>query len=183
MLVDPGARAAAEPADVIFVLGSGGADRWLEGYELWREGRAPLIVISGGLPDSGSLELARRGVRIPTGADIARDVLVGQLKVPARAVEILPGQPDNTAAEAEGIRALAQARGWRRVLVVTSIAHTRRARFAMDRALGPAGVAVQVRGSRYDTFESAQWWANRGSIRWILTELPKLAAYRLGVGE
>ena len=183
LLVDAGALGPAEPADAIFVLAGADADRWLEGYELWREQCAPLIVLSPGLRDSAGMELARRGVRVPSGADVARDVLVGQLGMPAGAVEVLAGQLDNTAAEAAGIRALASARGWRRVLVVTSLAHTRRTRFAMERALGADGVAVQVRASRYDNFRPSRWWMDRGSIRWILSELPKLAAYRLGLGE
>ena len=183
LLVDPGALAPAAPADAIFVLSGADADRWLEGYDLWREQRASLIVLSPGLRDSAGMVLARRGVRVPTGADVARDVLVEQLGMPADAVEVIAGQLDNTAAEAAAIRALASARGWRRVLVVTSLAHTRRTRFAMERALGPDDVAVQVRASRYDNFRPSRWWMDRGSIRWILSELPKLAAYRLGLGE
>ena len=183
LLVDPRALEPAAEADVIYVLSGADADRWLEGYDLWREQRAPLILLSPGFRDAGGMELVRRGIRVPTGADVARDVLVGQLGVPASAVEIVPGQLDNTAAEASAIAALAAARGWRRVLVVTSLPHTRRTMFAMRRALDPSGVAVQVRATRYDEFEPSRWWAKRGGIRWILSELPKLAAYRLGLGE
>ena len=51
------------------------------------------------------------------------------------------------------------------------------------RVLEPAGITVQVRGSRFDDFQPSRWWSDRGSIRWILMELPKLVAYRLGLGE
>ncbi|MDQ3169895.1 MAG: YdcF family protein [Acidobacteriota bacterium] len=183
LLVDPRAFEPAGEADVIYVLAGADADRWLEGYDLWREQRAPLILLSPGVKDAAGMELLRRGIRVPTGADVARDVLVGQLGVPATAVEVVPEQLDNTAAEAAAIAELAASRGWRRVLVVTSLPHTRRTMFAMRRALDPAGIAVQVRASRYDEFDPSRWWANRSAIRWILSELPKLAAYRLGLGE
>lgn len=183
LLVDPGAREAVEPADAIVALAGANADRWLEAYELWREGHAPRIVLSPGWPDGAERELARRGVHVPNGAEVARGVLTGSLAVPPGAVEILEGPLDNTAAEAETVAQVAAARGWRRVIVVTSLAHTRRTRYAMERAFTPAGVAVQVRASRFDRFNAAQWWRRRSDIRWVLTELPKLAAYRLGVGS
>lgn len=184
MLVDPRAMERPNPADVIFVL-SGGvtADRWLEAHDLWREKRAPVILLSRGYPDAAGMELRRRGIRVPDGADIARDVMVTQLGVPASAVEVLPDDLDNTAAEAQALRRVAAERGWRSAIVVTALPHTRRTALAMRRALEPAGVSVQVRASRYDGFQPAQWWRSRGSVRWILTELPKLVAYRLGLGE
>lgn len=182
-LVSPEARASAGEADVIFVLSGSDADRFLEGYELWREKRAPLILLSQGFPDAGTRELEQRGLRMPTRTDVARHVLVEQLGVPAPSVEILAQKVDSTAAEAVAIRAVAVARGWRRVIVVTSLPHTRRTRFAMARALEGTGIEIQVRGSRYDDFEPSRWWSDRGSVRWILMELPKLVAYRLGLGE
>lgn len=182
-LVSPEARAPAGDADVIFVLAGANADRFLEGYELWREKRAPIIVLSPGFRDAGTRELQRRGLHMPTGAEVSRDVLVEQLGVPATAVEIIEKDVDSTAAEAAALRAVALERGWRRAIIVTSLAHTRRTRFAMARALEGTGLEIQVRGSRFDDFQPSRWWADRGSMRWILTELPKLGAYRLGLGE
>jgi uncharacterized SAM-binding protein YcdF (DUF218 family) len=183
MLVDPRALDAPRPADAIVVLSGTDADRWLEAYELWREGAAPRIVLSPGFRDGGSMELERRGVHLPTGAELARDVMVSRMGVPASAIEILDGRFDNTGAEATETRRLAAERGWRGVIVVTSLAHTRRTALAMQRVLEPADVDVQVRASRFDTFQSSAWWRSRGSARWVLAELPKLVAYRLGMGD
>jgi uncharacterized SAM-binding protein YcdF (DUF218 family) len=182
-LVSPEARAEATEADAILVLAGSDGDRFLEAYELWREKRAPLIVLSPGFRDAGMREVQRRGLRVPRRADVSREVLVEQMGVPASAVSILEGELDSTAAEAVALREMAAARGWRRVIVVTSLPHTRRTGFAMTRALEGSGVTVQVRGSRFDDFQASRWWSDRGSARWILTELPKLVAYRLGLGE
>lgn len=183
MLVDPAARETPREADAIIVLSGSPADRWLEAYELWREKRAPRIVLSPGYRDGGSLELARRGIDVPTDVEIAMAALTQQLGVPSGAILELPGPLDNTAAEAAAVRGFAAARRWNSVIVVTSLAHTRRTALAMRRALEPAGISVQVRGSRFDAYQPARWWQSRASARWVLSEWPKLAAYKLGMGE
>lgn len=183
MLVDPGALRPPQEADAIVVLSGRSTERWLEGYELWREKRAGVIVISPGYPDGGVVELTKRGVHVPTEADQARDILTQQLGVPAAAVVVMPGPLDNTAAEALAARALAEQRGWDSVIVVTSLAHTRRTALAMRRVLDPAGIAVQVRASRFDNYMPSGWWRSRSSARWVLSEWPKLLAYRLGLRE
>jgi uncharacterized SAM-binding protein YcdF (DUF218 family) len=183
MIVDPQARATPEPADVIFVLSGAGTDRWVEGHELWVEKRAPLMLLSRGYADAAGIDLRRRGVHLPDGAEIARDVMTRQLGVPPASIELLNESVDNTAEEAQALARMATARGWRRVIVVTSLPHTRRTSLAMSRALDGSGVAVQVRATRYDAFQPAAWWRTRGSIRWVSSELPKLVAYWLGLGE
>lgn len=183
MLVDPAARETPREADAIVVLSGAPADRWLEAYELWREKRAPRIVLSHGYRDGGSLELQRRGIAVPTDGEIGRGVMIEKLGVPPEAILDLPGRHDNTAAEASTALAVAREHGWRRIIVVTSLAHTRRTALAMKRVLEPAGIAVQVRGSRFDAFQPARWWRSRASTRWVLAEWPKLVAYRLGMGK
>lgn len=183
MLVDPRAMETPRPADAIIVLSGSPADRWLEAYDLWREERAPVIVLSPGYRDGAARALQARGVHVPADHEIARDVMTRQLGLPQEAVRMLGGPLDNTAAEASATLALARAEGWKSVIVVTSLPHTRRTALAMHRVLTPAGVAVQVRGSRYDVFQAAQWWRSRANVRWVITELPKLAAYRLGLAN
>jgi hypothetical protein len=38
------------------------------------------------------------------------------------------------------------------------------------------------RGSRYDQSTPERWWRRRSDIRWLLSEVPKLGAYALGLG-
>ena len=111
MLVDPRAMDTPGQADAIVVLAGTEADRWLEAYDLWREGRAPLIVLSPGFRDAGALALIERGIALPSPADIARDAMVRQMRVPPAAVEIFEGPLDNTTAEAEATARAARARG------------------------------------------------------------------------
>jgi uncharacterized SAM-binding protein YcdF (DUF218 family) len=122
------------------------------------------------------------GIRFPSDAELARDAML-QLKVPAAAVETLPGSLDNTADEAAAVHALATARHWSRVIVVTSKYHTRRARFAFVREFKRSNVQILIRASRYDTSTPERWWTKRADIRYVPSELEKLLAYKLGLGK
>lgn len=168
-------------SDAMLVLSGSRADRWLEAVELYREGHAPLILISPGGVDGGEEHLRARGIVLPTDADLARDVMV-KLGVPAEAIASLSGKPDNTAQEAMLFHQMAVKAGWRRLTVVTSKLHTRRARFAFRRDFAGTGVEVFVRGSRFDRTDPVHWWRSRESIREVLVESIKLVTYLLGLG-
>jgi uncharacterized SAM-binding protein YcdF (DUF218 family) len=170
-----------ERADAIFVLAGSRAERWLEARDLFKERYAPLILLSAGRPEEVERVLARQGIHLQNEAEAARDALT-TLGVPAHRIEILGGFPDNTADEAAHLRPYATSRKWRTVIVVTSKLHTRRAALAMRRALDGTSIRIVIRPTRYDDTDPARWWQRRDSIREVMTELPKLVAYLLGLG-
>jgi uncharacterized SAM-binding protein YcdF (DUF218 family) len=112
----------ARPADAVFVFssriqGGGGLttaalSRLLHGLELLSEGFAPRLVLS---------ELRRPG---PSHTAAARR-LMDHLGIKKEILTI--GPVENTHDEAVALAALARARGWRRILAVTSPLHSRRA--------------------------------------------------------
>ena len=169
-----------QPADVIVILAGARVERWLEGVELYREKIAPKIVLSSGRVEAAEDAVRARGIRFPREADLMRDAMV-QLGVSAGDLDVFTETVDNTAAEANTVRALASARGWRRILVVTSKYHTRRTLYAFERAFAGSGVHVQVRGSRFDASQPATWWKHRADLRFVISEWQKLVAYRLGM--
>ena len=169
------------PADAILVLAGSRLERPLEAADLYRDGYAARIVLTADRPEAGYDLLAARGIRVPSDAEQAR-ALLGRLGIPADAMEVPPRIHDNTAQEAQTLRQLATARGWRRVIVVSSRYHLRRAGFAMRREFSGTGVDVRMRGSRYDPANPSRWWATRRDVRWMLSEAPKLVAYVLGLG-
>jgi uncharacterized SAM-binding protein YcdF (DUF218 family) len=171
-----------QPADAIFVLAGGSVDRWLESVDLYREHLAKSIVLSPGRTEKAEIALRTRGIRMPTGAEIARDAMV-QLGIPPAAVQIMPGSLDNTAHEAEACHAFARGARWQRVIVVTSPYHTRRTGFAFRREFRNSSVDVLIRASRHDESEPARWWRHRADIRFVTSELQKLALYGLGLGS
>ena len=169
-------------ADLIMVLAGARIERWLEAVDLYKEGWGPRIVVSPGPVEPIEAELERRGVRYPRDGELARAAIVG-LGVPADQVTVLPQGVDNTAAEAAALHRMLPPTGVRRLIVVTSPYHLRRAGYAFRRELRGTGVQVVMRGTRYSRSRPTRWWTRRGDIRFIMAELPKFIAYVGGLGE
>jgi uncharacterized SAM-binding protein YcdF (DUF218 family) len=170
-----------EKADAIFVLAGTRLERPLEAVDLYKAGWAPLIVLSPGRPEPSEYLLHQR-IKFPLESELQRDALM-QLGVPAAAVPSTTGYIDNTAQEANLVRAMVKNKHWHRVIIVTSKYHTRRAAFAFRRGLKGTGAEVVMRASKYDPSDPANWWRSRADFRFALSEFQKLLAYRLGLGE
>ncbi len=169
------------PSDVILVLAGGTVDRWLEGVELYREGRAPLIVLSPGRLDRAEIDVRAKGIPWPSTAELALEA-IPRLGVPPAVVQIMPGNVDNTAQEAAAFHRLVNEKGWRRAIVVTSPYHTRRTRFAFRREFRGSPVTLVIRASRFDESDPPRWWRHRADIRFVVSELPKVLLYGAGLG-
>src|SRR5215471_12541263 len=106
-----------DKADAMVVLSDDNfyADRASRAAELFRQGKAPLVVASGRRlrPNAGIAELMEHDL-IERG-------------VPKDRIIRFPQDGDNTLEEAEALRKLAVQRNWHSVIVVTSNYHTRRA--------------------------------------------------------
>jgi uncharacterized SAM-binding protein YcdF (DUF218 family) len=171
-----------EKADAVFVLAGSRVERWLEAYDLHRERWSPRIMVSPGPVDAVEARLHAIGVKLPREGDLVRDALL-QLGVADDVVRVLPGSVDNTAAEAVLLRRQLDGTGWQRVIVVTSKYHTRRVRFAFRREFAGTPVRIIVRASRHDDSEPAWWWRHRADVRFVTSELQKMAGYALGVAD
>jgi len=150
----------AAQSDALIVLGDDNyaADRAFHAAELYREGVAPVVVASG--------RMLRQNFSIS-------DVMEHDLEsfgVPAKSVVKLSHRAQNTRDEAAEVARLIQARGWKRVLVVTSNYHARRARFIYERSL-PASVTLRVSGARDSEFDPSGWWQSRQGQKLFFSEL------------
>jgi uncharacterized SAM-binding protein YcdF (DUF218 family) len=93
-------------------------DRLLQGFRLYRAGKAPLILVSGG-------EVPMLGKGSETEADAARTVLL-EWGVPDAAI-LVEKQSKSTMENARFSRDMLAVRGIKRALLVTSAAHMPRA--------------------------------------------------------
>lgn len=171
-----------KPSDAIFVLAGTRLERPLEAADLYKEGHAPLIVLSPGRPEPGEHLMRQRGIDFPSEAELQRNALI-RSGIPEAALPPVTGYVDNTAQEANLLRSMVATNRWRRVIIVTSKYHTRRAAFAFRRGLAGTGAEVIMRASRYDPSDPARWWRYRADLRFGINEFQKLIAYRLGLGE
>ncbi len=131
----------AQEADVIIVLGAGLRRdntpgpalrrRSLHGAELWRQGVAPMILCSGGMP----------GNRIRSEADACRELLEAE-GVPADAI-LLEETSRSTEENALESRRLLAERGWRTAVIVSDQYHMYRA----EHIFSDTGLTVYASGA------------------------------------
>lgn len=148
------------PSDALIVLGDDNymGDRAFHAAKLYREGAAPVVVASG--------RMLRKDVSL---ADVMERDLQS-FGIPPAAIVKLPHRAENTREEAEQVAQLVRARGWKRILVVTSSYHARRARFIYSRIL-PASITLRVAGARDSEFDPTKWWETRQGQKLFFTEL------------
>jgi len=58
----------------------------------------------------------------------------------------------------------------------------RRVALVCRRQLRGTGVEIVLHATRYDPSVPDRWWTKRSDIRWIVSELPKVLAYSVGLG-
>jgi uncharacterized SAM-binding protein YcdF (DUF218 family) len=113
---------------------SEGGDRLLTGLRLMRQGKAKWLVASGARVSFTS------GDPAPPEAEWARDLAM-ELGLPAQRILLNP-ESRTTAEEARDIGALGRAKGWRRLLLVTSAFHMPRSLATFRRSSGLEVVPV-----------------------------------------
>jgi uncharacterized SAM-binding protein YcdF (DUF218 family) len=165
-----------EPSDAIFVVAGGtGPPRLVEAGYLYRRGMAPAVVIS--LARDG-LPAARRLAGEPPPQEAAARVLV-HVGVPAKAVARLEQVVANTDEELRVDFDYARAKGFRRVILVTSPQHTRRVRMIWN-AYYQATVPALVHPTPFEEFDAARWWRSSRSLEKGLYELAAIAHFLVG---
>ena len=148
-----------DKADAIIVLSDDNfyADRATRAAELFREGKAPVVVASG------------RRLRPSAGiAELTEHDLV-ERGVPRDRILRFAHDADGTREEAEALARFAKERKWRSVIVVTSNYHTRRARYIFRRVF-PQDIEVRVASARDGDFDPQRWWEKRKSVKELMRE-------------
>ncbi|OGG73760.1 hypothetical protein A3A40_01560 [Candidatus Kaiserbacteria bacterium RIFCSPLOWO2_01_FULL_54_20] len=156
-----------EKADAIIILEGDLLVRVPEGARLYKEGWAPIVVISGGDTDQ------------PAYAVPASQMLPALLKegVPREAV-ILEEKSQNTRDQAVEIMKLARERGWKSIILVASHYHQYRAFLTFLKAMREAGLELALISA---PVRDLRWWEKTGRglrIDNFATELKKIDKYR-----
>ena len=151
----------AAPSDALIVLGDDNyaADRAFHAAELYRQKVAPVVVASG--------RMLRRNVSV---ADVMERDLES-FGVPSTSIVKLTHTAENTREEAVEAARLIRTRGWKRVLVVTSNYHARRARFILKGSPRKRVTLRRAQHARDSDFDPSNWWQTRQGQKLFLTEL------------
>ncbi len=150
-------------ADAIIVLGGGSRQRLQTAVKLWREGYAPILLLSGGAPGTGPLTQAE------TMAAKAR--LMG---VPARDL-LLDNRSTTTFQNALDTLPLLYGRRATSALVVSSDYHMRRVEFLFAAVYASSGIRLRFVAAPSLRFHSRRWWSTPQSACITVSEYAKLA--------
>ena len=148
-----------ESSDAIVILGNDDydGDRAARAAELFKAGWAPHIIASGqyfrpyaSAADLESHDLTEHGV-------------------PANAIIKLPHRARDTREEAIEISNALSSHSWKKVLIVTSNYHTRRARYIFQRTL-PPGSEFHVIAAHDPAYDPDSWWRTRSGVKIFFRE-------------
>lgn len=161
------------PADAIVILGGGWDWRSRAAARLYRQGLAPVILVTQPRP---------RPVDSPDRE--AREIewtrqLLAEERVPASAIQLLAPKVGNTFDEARALAAWARDHRARRILIPTDLFHTRRARWIMQRQLRSLNTDIRMIPVTYAGVEAENWWENDRGFSDFQKETLKFAFYRL----
>jgi uncharacterized SAM-binding protein YcdF (DUF218 family) len=148
-----------QTSDAIVILSDDDYDavRASRAADLYRSSWAARIVASGRAlrPYASIAELMQRDLT--------------DRGVPATAVVRFPNRARNTLEEAGAVSEFLSTHGWRKIIVVTSNYHTRRARFIYEHALAP-GTELRVVAAPDPSYDPNSWWRTREGVKTFFYE-------------
>ena len=153
--------------DAIVVLSGEAVPRVAKGVELYRQGYAGIIIMSGGGRLTSSL----------TDADLMRKEAV-DLGVPPEAV-VLERESLSTYENAVNVKEIILRQNIKSFLLVTSNYHTRRSSQIFSRVLSGTGVQIITVSAPDPKFNPDSWWKNHEGQQRALTELVDILIYKI----
>jgi uncharacterized SAM-binding protein YcdF (DUF218 family) len=165
------------PADAIVVLSGSSTYRERADWaaKLYREGRAPLIILTDDKLISG---WNGREERNPYFYELALKELRDR-GVPADRVVVISEPALGTYYESLNVREYATSHNLKRLLIVTSAYHSRRALWSMRHACERSGIEIGIEGPApgWQTPSAWLWWTRRWGWKVVAGEYVKLVYY------
>ena len=158
---------APKRADAIAVLGGDEeGERATRANALYREGFAPIIVLTG----------LQQGVApIPAGLNWRAEFLeAGGVPRSALRFEVAAR---NSYTEAVQLLELMRKEGWRTLIVVSDPPHMRRLAWMYADVFEESGLEVVLVASQPDWWQPGDWWRHEKSGQFVMQELIKLGYY------
>jgi uncharacterized SAM-binding protein YcdF (DUF218 family) len=162
-------------ADALVVLGGGDrrATREAQAATLYARGVAPIVLTTGG-PIAGEAAPA-------TYAEWSVDRLARR-GVPRPAI-VATNEGDSTTSDARGVRRLAEARGWRDLVLVTDRWHSRRTELVFQSVFRDSPIRLYSSPAASPHFDPTTWWTDEDAAFAVATEYIKLGAFAFGVAD
>ena len=165
-------------SDCLVILMGSFPERVLQGFDLYREGKAGRILIVE--ESMGAYrQLEERGVNIETNSEQAVKSLA-TLGVPQDSIILLPGDARSTLDEAIAFKKhIAGHQATDTIILVSSPAHMRRAAMIFNAALKEQNenIYIGTSPSTYSGFSPEKWWRRKEDIQTVVSEYLKIASF------
>jgi uncharacterized SAM-binding protein YcdF (DUF218 family) len=157
---------------------SAAGDIW---YRYWELAHSPLVGTDRRpIPDEVPiLYLSGMGKGAGWNA-LKKQLRRGVLEVIRPENALIEAESFNTESNARYLARFAKARGWERVLLMTSPYHMKRSRLIFDQVLKDEGVSLEIETLSVfqEPFEPSEWKTSLHGIRVTVTEFLKLVYYK-----
>jgi len=159
-------------SDAIVALGGGDMRRYIVAAKLYQEKWAPVVISTGDLvPDY----IEALGEKL-TFAELGAKLLIKD-GVPLQSVVII-NKGTSTFEEAAAVKEYSQRNKFQRIIVVTSIYHTRRARAVYRKMFANSGIEIITRSAEGGQFHAGRWWTREDDLVFVNSEWVKLFLYK-----
>jgi uncharacterized SAM-binding protein YcdF (DUF218 family) len=156
-------------ADLIVPLGGDNGNRVNKAAELFKEGLAPYVLLTG--MEGGSAETRSYYLNWRARFLIERGVAEKMLLFDATSA--------NTWEEAVNTLRLMRERNWQRVLVVSDPPHMRRLAWVWGKVFEGSGKEYRLIAAPLERWNPGRWWENDYSAQYVFTEVIKFAYYKV----
>jgi uncharacterized SAM-binding protein YcdF (DUF218 family) len=160
-----------EKADLLVVLSGEAYDRGNEAAKLYKQGYASQIVCPGGNIEGALLALGDTLYE----SDVCKMDIVRN-GVPGSAVTVLH-YGTSTREEADTILSYCEEHHATKIIIVTSLFHTRRAASVYKKRFAAAGIKVLMNGAHDMRFDEDYWWQNEYGLIGLNNEYMKTLYY------
>ena len=159
-------------ADAIVILGGGLNTRPSAAAQIYHAGWSKQIL----LLQPELTKVVKLGL-VMDYATLTREVLHAE-NVPDSAVVVMEPEVTSTIEEADALGVWVKAHQAKRLLIVTDIFHTRRARWILNRKLKETGVELRMMATPLLRYDGSNWWRDEDGLIDFQNEIVKFALYR-----
>jgi len=168
-----------QTSDIIVVLTGSVHDRMLQAVDIYNEKYSRKIVLINSYNPRFDI-LVERGLEMPPGHAQQSKMVAIASGVPEENILILDGNARSTKDEALILKEyIRNNRAIKSIILVTSKYHSRRSKKIFTKTLNylDREISIYCSPSKYDTFNTRQWWKDREDIKSVFLEYLKLANF------
>jgi uncharacterized SAM-binding protein YcdF (DUF218 family) len=160
-----------EKADAILILRGEEGTREIGAAQLFREGCAPKVLYCR----ARATALEKRGL-LPDNNTVTKDILVS-MGVPPEKIEMLQPVVLSTYDEALNLKQCLYNHPYKKIIIVTSSFHTRRARWIFDKVLEGSDVEIKMHPVDEFDYNESNWWRTESGLISCFNEYVKFGYY------